>query len=280
MTIPKLIIHGGAGNLEGTIGKENEIRESLRIICNNTYDKLLNSDAYSAVVYGVSQLENNQLFNAGTGSKLQLDGHIRMSAAIMDGKKNRFSGVINIQNIKNPILVAHKLQLKKFSVIAGDEATKLAEEMGFSFYNPMIKIRRDEHVRALEGTTGTVGVVALDKNNNIVAGTSTGGIGGETPGRVSDSPTVAGTYANKFSGISATGIGEQIVNYGLAVKIATRIEDGVNLQNAIDKTMINAKELNYKFGLIAISINGDICLGNTTDLIFYAWRDGKNTKVF
>ena len=101
--------------------------------------------------------------------------------------------------------------------------------------------RWDEHLRAQKGKTGTVGVVALDRYGNIVAGTSTGGIGGEIPGRVSDSPTIAGNYANKFAGISATGIGEQIVNLGAAVKIATRVEDGMDLKSAVDKTIHDAK---------------------------------------
>ena len=203
-----------------------------------------------------------------------------MSAGIMDEEKNRFLGVINIQNIENPILVADKLQSEKHTVIAGDKATQIARDLGFQQYNPLMQKRWDEHLRAQKGKTGTVGVVALDKYGNIVAGTSTGGIGGEIPGRVSDSPTIAGNYANKFVGISATGIGEQIVNSGAAVKIATRVEDGMDLKSAVDKTIHDAKELNYESGVISIACTGDICVKKTTDSIFYAWHDGDIMEVF
>jgi len=280
MVTPKLIIHGGAGSLEGNVSKKVDLRNSLKAICNSTYKKLKETDAYSAVLYGICELENDPLFNAGTGSKLQKDGRIRMSAGIMDGQKNIFSGVINIQNVKNPILVASKLQHEKHKVVAGDKATQLARDFGFQQYNPLVQKRWDEHIQSQEGKMGTVGVVALDENGNIVTGTSTGGIGGETPGRVSDSPTIAGNFANKFAGISATGIGEQIVNSGTAVKIATRVEDGLGLKAAVDKTIQNARELNYEFGVICISNNGDIIVDKTTDSIFYAWNNGTTIEVF
>lgn len=277
---PKLIIHGGAGILEGNVSKKKDLQIALNDICKSTYKKLLNSDSYSAVLYGVCLLENNPLFNAGTGSKLQKDGRIRMSAGIMNGDKNIFSGVINIQNVKNPILVADRLQTEKHTIVSGDKATQLARDLGFQQYNPLIQKRWEEHLKKIKGNTGTVGVVALDKNGVIVTGTSTGGIGGEIPGRVSDSPTVAGNYASKFAGISATGIGEQIVNSGAAVKIATRVEDGMILKDAVDKCITDASKLNYEFGVISISHKGDIYVNKNTDSIFYAWHDGENIDVF
>lgn len=280
MITPKLIIHGGAGNLEGNVSKKDDLRESLKSICNETYQELLNSNSYKAVIYGVCLLENDPLFNAGTGSKLQQDGRIRMSAGIMDGQKNKFSGVINIQNVENPILVADRLQQEKHTIVAGDKATQLARDLGFKQYNPLIQKRWDEHIRNQKGQTGTVGVVAIDKNGHITAGTSTGGIGGEIPGRVSDSPTVAGNFSNQYAGISATGIGEQIVNSGAAVKIATRVEDGLPLKNAVDMVLKDAQSNNYKLGVISISHKGEIYVEKTTDSIFYAWTDGEKIDVF
>jgi len=280
MNIPKLIIHGGAGSLEGNVSKEKDVRTSLRSICQKTYQELLKTDAYSAVKFGVCLLENDPQFNAGTGSRVQQDGLIRMSASIMDASTNIFSGVINIQNVKNPILVVDKLQLEKHTVIAGAQAIQFAREMGFDEYNPMVQSRWDEHLRLQKGETGTVGVVALDAKGNIVAGTSTGGIGGEIPGRVSDTPTVSGNFANKFAGISATGIGEQIVNSGAVIKIATRVEDGLSLVSAVSKTIKEAQLLNYKFGVISISNTGEICVDKTTDSIFYVWHDGEVVKSF
>src|SRR5690606_36471374 len=99
-------------------------------------------------------------------------------------------------------------------------------------------VRRKEYEKKLNDSIGlgTVGCVALDKDGNIAAATSTGGKGFEIPGRVSDSPTVAGNYANSFAGISCTGIGEDIVSGGLAVKIATRVTDGLSLKEAVDRS--------------------------------------------
>ena len=110
LVTPKLIIHGGAGSLEGNIERKNSIRNSLKSICKKTYAYLLKSSANDAVIFGIKLLENDALFNAGTGSKIQNDGEIRMSAGFMDGQKKNFSGVINIQNVQHPILVAELLQ--------------------------------------------------------------------------------------------------------------------------------------------------------------------------
>ncbi|MAJ43971.1 MAG: asparaginase [Candidatus Marinimicrobia bacterium] len=280
MTIPKLIIHGGAGSLEGNLSGKADLQKSLNEICKNTYKVLLKTNSYQAVLRGICYLENNQLFNAGTGSKLQSDGRIRMSAGIMDGNLNKFSGVINIQKVKNPILIADHLQKEKHTVIADNKATLLARNLGFPVYNPLVEKRWNEYIKNQIGNYGTVGVVALDSKGNISAGTSTGGIGGETPGRVSDSPTVAGNYANKYAGVSATGVGEQIINSGVATKIVTRVEDGLSLKRSVNKTINEAKKLNYKFGVIGISYTGEICVEKTTDTIFYAWHDGKDNEVF
>ena len=97
-TSPKLIIHGGAGRIEGQLNKENELRNSLRIICLKSWELLQHSSALDTVLYAVNLLESNPLFNAGTGSKLQKDGRIRMSAGLMDGEKRKFSGIVNISN--------------------------------------------------------------------------------------------------------------------------------------------------------------------------------------
>jgi len=120
----------------------------------------------------------------------------------------------------------------------------------------------------------------LDKYKNLASGTSTGGIGGELPGRVSDSASIAGNYANKYSGVSVTGIGEHIINSGVAVKICTYVQLGMDLKSAVKKIIQNAKKNNYKFGLISISKDGDIIIDKTTDEIFYASYDGIEFNLF
>ena len=277
---PKLIIHGGAGSLEGNIEREASIRSSLKSICEKTYNFLLTSSANDAVIYGVKLLEDDPLFNAGTGSKIQGDGQIRMSAGLMDGHNKKFSAVINIQHVQHPILVAKKLQDYDHSVLSGEMSTQFARDLGFNEYNPLTPERLGEFQSRKTGTTGTVGIVALDLSGNISAGTSTGGVGGEIPGRVSDSPTVAGNYANRFCGVSATGIGEHIVNSAVATKIVTRVEDGMTLENAVDKSIKEGQENDDHFGVICITSTGEIVSSKTKDTVFYSFHDGAVLKTF
>ena len=112
----------------------------------------------------------------------------------------------------------------------------------------------------------------------VASATSTGGIGGEISGRVSDTPTVAGNYANKFAGVSATGIGEQIVNISLASKITTRVEDGMKLQESVALSMDEAKKLEYNLGIIAIDYSGNVIVDKTCEIIYYAYYDGQGKK--
>ncbi|MFM8008272.1 MAG: isoaspartyl peptidase/L-asparaginase, partial [Dolichospermum sp.] len=108
---PKLIIHGGAGSSLQGKGGLIAVRNSLSKIVADVYALLLNgANATEAVVRGCQMLEDEPRFNAGTGSVLQSDGQIRMSASIMDGTTGRFSGVINVSRVKNPIKMALFLQ--------------------------------------------------------------------------------------------------------------------------------------------------------------------------
>lgn len=271
---PKLVIHGGAGSLEGKLHKKRIFAAALKEIILATWPVLLQGGARSAVLCGVRMLEDNPVFNAGTGSRLQADGVIRMSAAIMDSSDGIFSAVINIQDIQHPIEAADLLNSEKHTVLSGAGACRFAVQRKFPFYDPVTLPRIREYRRRLHGESGTVGVVALDAAGVIAAGTSTGGMGNETVGRVSDSPTVAGTYATVFAGASATGRGEDIVNLAAAARLVTMVEGGLPLPQAIDKLMQVARAGEHKFGLIGIDHRGNIVADTTTDEIFYAAFDG------
>ena len=199
----KLIIHGGFFS-ESSTSTETKIakQKAMQHIVNQSFEYLKNHSAYETVVYAVSLLEDDELFNAGIGSQIQSDGKIRMSAAVMDGFTEKMSGVINIENVKNPILVAQKLMEVDDRILGGEVATKYAHTNGFEKFSTEINQRRAEYEAKLKATgTGTVGCVALDSNGNLAAATSTGGKGFEIPGRISDSATVAGNFANKNSKI-------------------------------------------------------------------------------
>ena len=278
----KLIIHGGffsesSTNHETKVAKQN----ALERIVKDSYEFLKTHSALEAVVYAVSLLEDDELFNAGIGSQIQSDGKIRMSAAIMDGETQKRSGVINIEEVKNPIQVAKILMQYDDRVLGGSEATNFARKHGFQRFSTEIPQRRAEYEAKCKALgTGTVGCVALDQNGKIAVATSTGGKGFEIPGRISDSATVAGNYANEFCGVSLTGVGEDIVSNATAAKIVTRVTDGFSLQDAFTKTFNELKPYDGFAGAIAIDNQGNIFHQDSHPSMVFASFDGNKFEVF
>ena len=131
------------------------------------------------------------------------------------------------------------------------------------------------YARASEDRRGTIGVVALDREGRIAAGTSTGGKGLERIGRVSDSATVAGNYANKFAGVSCTGIGEDIVEEALATRIVIRVTDGLSLPEAMERSMTESVENNRDLGAISLDASGAIAWGKTAEILLAAYHTGE-----
>ncbi|WP_316737957.1 isoaspartyl peptidase/L-asparaginase [Pedobacter aquatilis] len=278
----KLIIHGGffsesSTNLETKKAKQNALAEIVTL----GHQYLQNHTALETVVYTVALLENNELFNAGIGSQIQSDGKVRLSSALMDGKTEKFSGVINVEDIKNPIEVSLKLMDYDDRVLSGTGAQDFARKNGFDFFDPIIAQRQAEYETKLnqQNNKGTVGCVALDKDGNLAAATSTGGKGFEIPCRVSDSATVAGNYANQFAGISCTGVGEDIVSGALAAKIVTRVTDGFSLKDAADKSFKELKAFDGFAGVVGITASGEIYHCDSHPYMVWASFD-VNLEVF
>ena len=278
----QLIIHGGAGSLEGKLEHAQVMHDSLCKIWEESFDILQKSTAEETVCHAIRMLEDDPIFNAGTGSKLQADGQVRMSSALMDGTNNRFSGVINVQNIRNPIEAAALLSKEENTVLSGAQATEFCRKNGMDDYNPVTQERLEDYKKRCSGKHGTVGTVALDNEGHIFAGTSTGGIGYEIPGRVSDCPTVAGTYASTKAGVSCTGIGEQITQQAAAAKIVIRVEDGMPLHDAVTLTMSESNKFSYLYGLISLDSEGHVEVGKTEalDEVFYAFHDNNRIRTF
>ncbi|MEL6929245.1 MAG: isoaspartyl peptidase/L-asparaginase [Cyanobacteria bacterium J06600_6] len=292
---PKLIIHGGAGGHIKSEQGEAKVRQALHDIVTEVYQLLQDGkSAVDAVVRGCQLLENQPTFNAGTGSVLQSDGQIRMSAALMDGSKQRFSGIINVSRIQHPIELAKFLQGEADRVISDYGSNELLRELKVPIYDPLVEIRlqewmqeRDENFdKSMAGVVaedaliheprkGTIGVVALDCNGKVAAGTSTGGKGLERIGRVSDSAMPAGNYADAAAGVSCTGIGEDIMEECLAAKVVIRVTDGMSLPEAMQKSMSESRSRDRDLGAISISADGTICWGKTSEVILAAYHDGK-----
>lgn len=292
---PKLIIHGGAGSsLKGKGGIES-VRRSLWAVVEEVYALLESgASAREAVVLGCQLLEDNPRFNAGTGSVLQSDGQIRMSAALMDGTSQSFSGVINVSRVQHPIDLAQHLQSSPDRVLSDIGAAELLRELQVPLYNPLTELRLEEwmqerqenFVKTMAGVVaepelvenagrGTIGVVALDSQGNLATGTSTGGKGFERIGRVSDSAMPAGNYATKYAAVSCTGIGEDIIDECLAARIVVRVTDGMSLQEAMKRTFAEAHKNQRDLGAIALDATGAIAWGKTSEVLLAAFHDGE-----
>jgi L-asparaginase len=282
MPKPKIILHGGFFSELGTTDKIKKAKQqALSDIAKKSFDFIQNHTALQTAAYTVEQLENNDLFNAGTGSQIQRDGKIRMSASLMDGVTQRFSGVINIEDVKNPIRVAERLMEVDDRVLGGEGATKFARDAGFEYFSTETGLRRKEYESKLNASrSGTVGCVVLDLFGNLAAATSTGGKGFEIPGRISDSATVAGNFANAQCGVSCTGVGEDIVSGAIAAKIVTRVTDGMTLQLACEKTFAELKPYDGFAGAIAIDKNGNMFHLDSHPQMVFASYDGEKLKVF
>ena len=302
---PKLIIHGGSGSSIESKGGLIAVRQSLHKIVEEVYEMLqAGAIASEAVVRGCTLLEDDPLFNAGTGSVLQSDGQIRMSASLMDGATNRFSGVINASRLKNPIELAKFLQNSPDRVLSDYGAAELLRELNVPPYNPLtdkrleewIEERKENFTKKMANTvaepagSGTIGVVALDNRGRLAVGTSTGGKGFERIGRTSDSAMPAGNYGNSLAAVSCTGIGEDIIDECLAARIVVRVSDGLDLKGAFEKSFAEADDRQRDFAAIGIDATGAIAWGKTCDLIVAAFHDGQRigdsleigqgTKVF
>lgn len=293
---PKLIIHGGAGSSLHSKGGVEAVRKDLHAIVQLVYRELQNgASAMDVVVQGCRLLEDNPRFNAGTGSVLQSDGQVRMSASLMNGDQQRFSGVINVSRVKNPIDLALFLQDCDDRILSDYGAAELLRELNFPVHDPITDLRLQEWIQerqqgfkhemagvvaepdmALSESAGrgTIGVVAMDMEGRIAAGTSTGGKGFERIGRVSDSAMPAGNYATAHAGVSCTGIGEDIINECLAARIVVRVTDGCSLQEAMDRSFQEAAQRNCDLGAIAIDASGAIAWGKTSEVLLAAYHDG------
>jgi L-asparaginase len=270
MRAPLLLIHGGAGAKAMDEERHQAYVESLKRILEQAYPLLARGgSAVAAVVRAVELLEDDPLYNAGLGSKIQSDGKIRMSASLMDGRRLRFSGCVNVEGVKNPIRLAKLLQTRSDRVLAGAGARQFAREAGLPFASPFTPRTRADFERRLQGKSGTVGAVALDRKHHLAAATSTGGRGFEYPHRVSDTPTVAATFANRLGAVSATGVGEEIVEHAVAARICALLESGLLLKAATQRVLTQVRLTRGQFGWITLDRHGEVQAVTTTKTLIW-----------
>jgi len=298
------VIHGGAGVIPKgsmTPEKEKAYRDKLEEAVVAGYKALqAGKTGIEAVEIAIRILEDSPLFNAGKGAVFTHDGKNELDASVMDGKNLAAGAVAGLHHVKNPITLARAVMEKSAHVMMiGDGAEQFAKEQKIELvdekyfwtqerWDALQQILKEEKGKerapaadknvSLELTPtnalpynkfGTVGAVALDKDGNLAAGTSTGGMTNKRYGRVGDSPIIgAGTYANNNGcAVSATGYGEYFIRLGVARDISSLMEYRVlPVQQAAD--MVIQQKLTKmggdggvialdKFGNIAISFNSE-----------------------
>lgn len=302
-----LAIHGGAGNIQRTNTspeKEKSYQEKLTEALKAGYEILKNEgNSIEAVEKAINIMENSPLFNAGKGAVFTADGKNELDASIMEGKTLNAGAVAGVSHIKNPISLARLVMEKSPHVLLAREgAESFAVEQGIELVDQKyffterrwqqlqeIKEKEENTKSMLKNNMGeklgTVGAVALDKDGNLAAGTSTGGMTYKKFGRVGDSPIIgAGTYANNNTcAISATGHGEYFIRGAIAHDISAHIEyTGMSLKQAAEKVIMEKlSDLGGTGGVIAMDTKGNISMPfNTTGMYRgYIYEDGKSVVL-
>ncbi len=278
-TPPVILVHGGAGS-PGTPEGRAELHEFLVALATRMHAALqAGGRAPDIAVEAVVALEDHPRFNAGLGAKLQVDGRARLSASLMDGSRRRFSGVVNVEHLANPIELARHLQDADSRVLAGPGALRLGRELGLAERDARTPERLAAWRARRRGSHGTVGAVALDLEGRVAAATSTGGRGGEEVGRVSDSCTVSGTFASEAAACSATGVGEQINEVGLCVRLVQGTELLGDLGEATLRVQARMAEQGCDAGFIALSATGAWAAARTSEWMHWAGVDGHGNLV-
>jgi L-asparaginase len=264
-----LLLHGGAGTMDPKSPDAlKRATAALRRVGTAGIAALAaGREPLDVVVDCLKGMELDELFNAGRGSALQADGQARLTAALMDGSRQAFSGVISAHYILHPSVLARHLQEAEARVLTAPGTELLARKLGLPIEGAMTEKslkRWNERLENGESWCDTVGCLVRAADGRLAVGTSTGGRGFEFPGRVSDSATVAGTYCTSYAGISATGHGEEIVDDAVAARLEARRRDGMSLKAASARALAEATERRRAYGWIAHDQDGHWAVAHTT----------------
>ena len=306
------VIHGGAGVIKKgslTPEREQEYRAKLEEALLAGYKALqAGKSSLDAVEIAIRMLEDSPLFNAGKGAVFTNDGKNELDASIMNGKTLAAGAVAGLHHVKNPITLARAVMEKSPHVMMiGDGAEKFAKEQNIELvdekyfwtqprWDSLQKILQEEKEKAAKpkgvgqslaelpsNKFGTVGAVALDKNGDLAAGTSTGGMTNKKYGRVGDAPIIgAGTYANNDScAVSATGWGEFFIRIGVARDICSLMEyRAMPIQTAAD-IVIKQKlqKLGGDGGIIGLDKFGNIGISFNSEGMYRAYVNSAGKPV-
>jgi len=303
---PVIVVHGGAGTWH-----PERIQlglEGVRKAAKTGFEVLEHSgSAVDSVMEAVAVMEDGGAFNAGYGSSLNIEKHVEMEASIIDGKTLQAGAVGLLENIKNPIRLARIVMEKTDHVfVVGEGAEKLADMFKLERREPTTELRlkyyEKQRKALLKGkfqlpklanlvrnhpelfTLETVGAVALDKEGNVAAATSTGGFPLKLPGRIGDSPIIGcGTYADNQAGAcSATGVGEIAIRLVLAKTVCNFMESGKTAQDAVERAIdiVNRRiaDTYNSMGLIAVDVRGRVGAAHNSPNMCWAFITPENQE--
>ncbi|MFP4614913.1 MAG: isoaspartyl peptidase/L-asparaginase family protein [Thiohalorhabdus sp.] len=282
-----IVVHGGAGSWPPE--REREITYGVRVAAEAGRDLLAaGHSALEAVTAAVRALEDDPLFNAGTGSTLSLPGSVEMDAGVMWGPEQATGNVAALPRVRNPVLVARAvMERSDHALLAGPGALRFARSLGHADYDPVTAAARNRWSRLrarLEDNPGefgrlsgllrdhpdldgdTVGAVAVDGRGALAAATSTGGVALKLPGRVGDSPLPGcGHYADDRCAVGATGQGELMMRHGTARVTACRVGAGESLHEAVTGALDDlGRHLGSEVGIIGVDAAGEPVIAHRT----------------
>jgi L-asparaginase / beta-aspartyl-peptidase len=285
-----LVIHGGAGGMSRkglSPERERRYRDAIEQVLKAGHRALTDGNSLDGVERAIKEMEDSGIFNAGKGACFNRDGRQEHNASIMDGKTKKAGAIAGISRIKNPIAGARLIMDKSDHVfMIGDGAERFCRDQGMELVRPLYfwtegawkELMAADAAATKKGTAqakeetphyGTVGAAALDKQGNLAAGTSTGGITYVRPGRVGDSPIIgAGTYAeNESCAVSCTGKGELYIRYSAASDIAARMKyRGDSLKKATSEVMAGLPKIpGGTGGIISLDRQGNVAMVYTTN---------------
>jgi beta-aspartyl-peptidase (threonine type) len=273
-----ILVHGGAGEWQpkdeaaAVAGVTSAVRSAAEVLA-------ANGSALDAVVAAVVALEDDPLFNAGTGAALNRDGDVEMDASVMCGDDLRCGAVAGLRRVRNPVLVARRvMERTRHVMLAGEGALQFARAEGFADYDPLTQRAREAWLRKRTPPAGTVGAVALDRHGRLAAATSTGGVTLKLPGRVGDSPIPgAGNYAHAAAACSATGHGELMMRVVAAKDLCDRVARGGHPQAATEALLREmAAGVGADAGFILLSRSGELGVAHGIASMPHAWwREGE-----
>lgn len=287
---PVIAIHGGAGTLrkaDMTASRAALYREALgaALQAGNTVLQK-GGTALDAVTAAVVAMEDSPLFNAGRGAVYNADARHELDAAIMDGATLRAGAVACVERIRNPVLAARAvMQHSRHVLLAGRGAERFAKKQELKMVNQDYfgtASRLEALKRNLQSHHGTVGAVALDRDGNLAAATSTGGYTGKLPGRIGDSALVgAGTYAdNRACAVSGTGLGEAFIRAQVAYDIAARMRyRRESLAGAARAALASVARLGGDGGLVAVDRRGNVAMPFNSQGMYRACIDRRGRRT-